>query len=333
MPVRKTESRIPANFQASDLGEAIAAADGSCSLVSFVTSPITVGRENTYVVFVTDPTLAGKSHTFEWTFTENEGNPESHITQFGEISYKPKSVCNLNVTVRILDAANSELAKQSLNQTVWPLSRQFELFILLEEAKVGPSMGNLDVGRELINDYSPYYQSITLKSPEDGDGFQSFIFGLARNGALQPPMLRKKHIDQLASSLNGNIYDLPNLITPGVGICAIRLSLLAMTLPEASISANTHLKWTELPEVRDKLSLAEVELNKSFADLDQSIRLDLFNLLRFPKSNITQCGRIIENLRDRYFPGINFNDVMTGMKGVREQRIIKHFRLGPLQRG
>ena len=42
MTVRKTESRIPANFQASDLGEASVAADGRCALTSFVTSPLVV---------------------------------------------------------------------------------------------------------------------------------------------------------------------------------------------------------------------------------------------------------------------------------------------------
>jgi hypothetical protein len=334
MPVRKTESRIPANFQASDLGEAIVAADGRCAIISYVASPLVLGRENTYVLFVTDPALAGMAQAFEWSFTENEGTPERHTTQFGEISYSPKSVCNLNVIVRIQDAVNAELANLTLTQTVRLTNRELELTILLEQAKVGPSLGNLDVDRELVNDYSPYYQSVTLQSPEEGDAFQRIVFGLVRNGALQcPPALRKRHIEQLASSLNGDNYDFPNLITQGVGICAIRLALLAMTLPEAPGSANTFLKWTELPEVQVKRSSAETLLNQDCAGLDESKRLDLFNLLRFPKSNITLCGRIIETLRNRYFPGTNFNDVMTGMSGTRAQRIIKHFRLGPLQRG
>jgi len=58
MPVRKTESRIPANFQASDLGQAVVAADRSCALISFLTSPTVVNRENVYVLAVTDTALA-----------------------------------------------------------------------------------------------------------------------------------------------------------------------------------------------------------------------------------------------------------------------------------
>ena len=71
MAVRRTESRLPAAFQASDLGEAIVAPDGRCALISFTTAPITVTRQNTYVLFVTDPGLAGSAHSYEWSFQEN----------------------------------------------------------------------------------------------------------------------------------------------------------------------------------------------------------------------------------------------------------------------
>jgi hypothetical protein len=40
MGVRKTESRIPANFKPEDLGQAVVAADGRCALVSAITFPI-----------------------------------------------------------------------------------------------------------------------------------------------------------------------------------------------------------------------------------------------------------------------------------------------------
>ena len=49
MPVGKTESRIPAGFQASDLGEASVAADGRCALISITTDPIVVVAKNSYV--------------------------------------------------------------------------------------------------------------------------------------------------------------------------------------------------------------------------------------------------------------------------------------------
>jgi hypothetical protein len=90
MPARKTESRIPANFQAADLGEAVVAPDGRCALVSFITSPLAVNRENTYIVFVTDAAVSTEAESFEWMFTENAGAPSTQTTQFGEIAYQPQ---------------------------------------------------------------------------------------------------------------------------------------------------------------------------------------------------------------------------------------------------
>jgi hypothetical protein len=73
-------------------------------------------------------------------------------------------------------------------------------------------------------------------------------------------------------------------------------------------------------------------LCQAVAGLDENARIDLFNIARFPKSNITACGRIVESLRDRYFAGTNFSDVLTGMSGTRAQWIVRHYREGPLSR-
>lgn len=335
MPVRKTESRIPANFQASDLGEAVVDADGRCALVSFVTSPIVVDRQNTYVLFVTDPNLAEMAHTFEWVFTESEGTTEKQITQYSEISYQPQVVGLLNITVRILDHGNTEVHQLTLNQGVLPLNKELEIIILSEQDQAGPTIGNLEVVRELINDHNPYYQSVKLQTPENGDAFHRFIFGLIRNSALQRSQVqREQHIEKLANSHNEEAYDYSALIAQGVGVSGIRLPLLAMSLSEIPGSYNTVLNWTELPEKPDAKRLVSwTKLVQDYTELNEPKRIDLFNLARFPKSNITQCGRIVESLRNRYFAGTNFNDVMTGMSGTRAQWIIKHFRLGPLQRG
>ena len=86
MTVRKTENRIPANFQAADLGEASVASDGRSALISFVTTPLVVSRENIYVAFVTDQTLSASAASFEWSVTENGGTPQVQTTDQGEFS-------------------------------------------------------------------------------------------------------------------------------------------------------------------------------------------------------------------------------------------------------
>ena len=250
MPARKTESRIPADFRASDLGQAVVASDGRCALVSFVTSPLVIARENVYVVFVTDAALAASAQSFEWSFMENGGPPDTQTTERGEISYSPKAVGELNLVVRILDVGNTEKATLSLAQDI--VSPNVELEALISEAlnQPGPGISNPDVARELINDHNAYYQSVALQTPEAGDGFQRLIFGVVFDGTLKCTAAeRKQHLEQLAASLNNQSADFTTLVGKGAGVCGIRVALLAMILPD-------FLDFTELPEPFEQRALA-----------------------------------------------------------------------------
>src|ERR1044072_3365061 len=126
MPVRKTESRIPLNLQPSDLGQAVVAPDGRCTLVSFVTSPVVVNRENAYVVFITNAGLAALASSFEWAFVEGGNPPQVQTSQFGEVAHKATNLGTLNIEVRVLDASNVEQAKLTMVQDVVPPSAELE---------------------------------------------------------------------------------------------------------------------------------------------------------------------------------------------------------------
>jgi len=116
MGVRKTESRIPANFQASDLGEAVVAADGRSALISFATAPVVIGHENAYVVIVSDAALAGNVASFEWTFKENGDVTRTDTTERADAIYQPSMFGTVSVSVRLLNAGNAEQATLSLDQ-------------------------------------------------------------------------------------------------------------------------------------------------------------------------------------------------------------------------
>jgi hypothetical protein len=328
MPVRKTETRIPENFQAADLGQAEAAPDGRSTLVSLIISPLAVNRDNTYVLFVTDNALATSIQTFEWSFAENGGTPSTQTTQFGEATYRPTATGNLVVTVRMLGSGGSEQATITMNQEVVALNAELEAMITEARNDPGPGIGNLDVARELVNDHNPYYQAVTPQTPADTDGYKRFVFSMVSDGALhRTPAQRKTHLDQLAAAINTN----GDLVTPsaaGAGVCGIRLALLAMVLPQAS--GSKWISWTELPDTANERGTADEQLRRTLAELDENKRIDLFNLTRFPKTNITLCGKILEALRDRYFNSANFNDVLTGMSGTRAHWISRHYREGPL---
>ncbi|HEV2835889.1 MAG TPA: hypothetical protein VGW58_11260 [Pyrinomonadaceae bacterium] len=326
MPVRKTESRIPESFQASDFGEAVVAADARSALVSFITSPVVVGRENVYVVYVTDTGLASSIQSFEWSISENAGPPNVQSTPEGEFSYVPTTIGFLDLTVRMLDSGNAQLGTLSLAQGIVEPNVELEALVAGAKNEPGPGISSPDVARELVNDHNPYYQSVQLQTPESGDAFKRFVYSMVFDGALQRSAAdRKSHLQELAASLNDDRANFQTLAAQGAGVCGVRLALLAMFRPDM-------LQFTELPEPPDQRALADEDLREALAALDEQKLIDLFNLVRFPKSNITQCARIFEALRDHYFPGTNFNDVITGMSATRLHWIIRHFREGPLIR-
>lgn len=326
MAVRKTESRLPASFEASDLGEAVVAADARCALVSFITTPVVAGRENVYVVYVTDAGLASSTQSFEWSIIENGGAPVVQTTDAGEFAYVPTAAGSLTLNVRLLGAGNAELATLSLTQDIVALNVELETLIGEFKNQPGPGISNPDVARELINDHNPYYQDVKLQTPETGEAFRRFVFSIVFDSALKRSATeRKQHLQELAASLNGEGSDFATVAGKGAGVSGIRLVLLAMILPGM-------LTFTELPEANEQRALADEEQRQALAALDEEKLLDLFSLVRFPKSNITLCARILEALRDRYFAGTSFDDVITGLNGVRAQRIAQHFTQGPLLR-
>ena len=327
MGVRKTESRFPAGLQPSDLGEAVVSADGRCALVSFITAPLAIGRPNTYVVLVTDATLASSVESFGWSFEEDGGAPTVETTEFGEITFSPSKECYLDLTVTLVGSGSSELARLSLTQQIGPLNPLLEQQIAQSADKPGASMGNLAVLRELINDHNPYYANVALRTPEPGSGFKKLVFSTVYDSALtRTPDTRIAHVERVATSLNTGAPDFVAGTAPGLGVAGVRVPLLAMLLPPSSIP------FTELPDTAAGNAAADEELRAKVAALSENDRLDLFNVVRFPKSNIVACGRLLEALRDKFFSGVSFDDVLTKMSGKMADWIAVNYRRGPLHR-
>lgn len=328
MAVRKTERRVPSGFQPSDLGQAVVAP--TCALISFATAPLVVARDHTYVLLVTDAALASRAASFEWTFIENAGPPTMRATAISEVVYSPSAPGNLIVKVTVLDGAGSEQVSITLEQPLIAPSEQLEALVTRTQNTPGPGGGDPVVLRELVNEHATYYQQVTPRVQERGDGFRRFLFGMVLDGALrQSAAERRKHLQELTSALNGASADFARLTAKGTGVCNLRLPLLAMILPQATGGAAL-LPWTELPVAATRRAFAEERLRQTVAGLPEDTRIDLFNVARFPKSNIMACARVVEALRDRYFGGTNFNDVLAGMSGTRAHWIIRHFREGPL---
>jgi len=327
MGVRKTESRLPQGLQASDLGEAVVATDGRCALVSCITGPLVEKRENLYVAFVTDAGLAASAASYEWTFTLDSGTPVVQTTAFGEMAFSPPSTGILTIVLRITDAGNAEQATLKLRQEVGPLNEDLETMIAANIDKPGPAVSNIDVVREVVNDHNPYYNEVSLKTPEPDTVFRDFLFGMTNDGALKKTAAdRKLQMDTVAASINTDETDFANSVAGGLGVCNVRMLLAVMLLPPMAIP------FTELPEPATQNMVADQQIRQKLAELPEPDRIDLFNHVRFPKLNIKLCGQILEALRDRFFSGTSFNDVLTKMSGAMGDWILLNYKKGPLHR-
>ena len=329
--MRKIERRLPAGYQTTDLGEASSAADGRCALVSFATAPLVAGRENTYVLFVTDDALAASVQSIEWTFTENGSITNTEYGALTEVVYAPQGLGTLNLTVGLLDAADNELSTVSLEQMLVGPSQDLEDLIAAATEQPGPGASNPDVLRELVNQHCIYYFNAQPTTPEPGDAFARFLFGTVASAAgRRTPVERSEHVAEFAEALESSPEDYARLAAEGLGVANLRLAILAMVMPQTAGGGTPFLPWTELPEDPAPYAVADEALRAQLNALPEEQRIDLVNIARFPKSNLTACSRILETLRDHYFAGADFEDVLSGMNGTRAHWILTHLTEGPI---
>jgi hypothetical protein len=326
MSVRKTESRLPAGAQPSDLGEPVISTDGRCTLISCITSPLAASRENFYVVFVTDPALAVLVTGYVWMFTI-DGNPlEVKTSAFGVMQYVPATEGYLHLKVQLL-GSGAPLAQLELTQQVGPPNTELEALIAGAAEKPGAGMGNPDVLRELVNDHNPYYMDLAPAIPEAGDAFSKFIFSTVTDGALETKQEKRNYLlDEVAASINTGETDFAAAIGAGLGVARLRLVPLLMMLSPST------LPFAELPDTGAENVAADEQLRQQVAALSEEDRIDWFNRLRFPKSNISLCAKLLEALRDHFFPGVVFEDVLKKMSGSMSDWIMLNYNKGPLHR-
>ena len=271
--------------------------------------------------------LGGGGGVYQWSFAIDGGVPETRDTPHGEAVFSPPFAGRLEVAVKVLDGSAQEQAALTLTQDVVATNATLETMIADARNALGPTVDNPEVARELINEHNLYYQSVAPETPEAGDGFKTFVFMIALDGALaQTPSARRERLDRLAAALNDKGGDFAGVASGPFGVCGLRLAVLAMT------AAAPALPWTEFPDTAPQRAAGEAGLLQALAALSTEARTDLFNLARFPKSNIRQCGRAIETLRNRYFSGASFDDVLTRMSGVAAHWIVRNYREGPLLR-
>ena len=325
MPVRKTESKLPFDLSAEDLGQHISSAAGSSILVGFLSGPIVIERSQDFVVFVTDSGLASQVSSYHWQI-ENGTTTANENTDVGYFQYAPTEEGNLNVTVELKSSSNATLVTLNLQQQVIALNTELEALFTREDTNA-PMAGHPETSRELINDFRAYIDAVAPRDEDADSTSNSLLFSIIYNEVLsQPSRIRIRNLERIANSLNEDdktelLYHAEN----GIGLCQIRPQILAMYLED---SGSPIIDKVVLPEDEIQRSEANKTLLEELGNLSVDILIDMFNVLRFPKSHITMCKLLLDELKDEFNAGQSYQAVFSDKDTGKE--LIKQYKIGPV---
>ena len=302
MSVRKTESRIPDGFTSDDLGEkAVSGTNAKVILVSYLSSPLAARRIQNYVVFVTDNSIAPNVMSYEWTFAN--GSSVTQTTSIGIAEFTPQNVGTLTVTVRLKNGANATLETVILTQQVTTLNEALELKIEQEENNF-PGAGNPETSRELVNDIRPYVNAVLPISTDEI--YNKAISSIAYACVLKTTQIRRNLLNEdLVEILENKPADFYAQSKGGIGICKTRPQLLAMFVDDPANTGKMYLD-ANLLELKADAKQTDRKTNATaietaFNALSTSVHIDIFNLLRFPKSHVAMAKKIMDGIHARYY--------------------------------
>lgn len=329
MSVRKTESRLPSGFIAEDLGQIVKSPNGKAVLISYNSNPIVHQRLQGYVVFVPDNALAGQVDHYDWTI-QNGGTSNTSSTQTGYFQYQPASEGDSSVKVELKGAAANTLATLQLDQQVIPANAELEALYAQTEQMV-PLAGQPEASREVINDLRAYMDQLAPRNADPSSSLNSFIFSIAYvevMGFLAED--RNPALEQIASAFDrDNTTVFAEEGANGIGVCRIRPHVLGMYLPHTVGGNDFYIAKKEYPQKEEDSRTLDRELLDELIALTPEKQIDLFNLLRFPKSNLKMAIQLLEGLRAQYFNADNLATIINDK--TKAQTLFDQFKRGPYQ--
>jgi hypothetical protein len=323
MPTRKTEQRLPANFTADDFGQF--QGDSVAVLISYHPSPVVKDRTQTYVAFVLDAGMQGTTVSYRWQTGSDTIN-----TDHGVLEYAHSAEGDMQIALSLLDGGGAVLKTISLAQRVISLNAELETMIDTPD-EVTPTAADPETSRELVNDVRAYIDEIAPRSADGESSLNRLLFAVAYSMAMvvSPPG-RAAHLEKLASALDeGAGESFADQARNGLGLCQVRPGVLGMYLSATPGGSDWLIPRRIFPNDPEARATMQSELNAALAQLDEAKRIDLFNLLRFPKSNLKMTALLLEALRQQYFPGQTLPVILADKD--KAKTLISQYEEGPFE--
>lgn len=332
--MRKTEKRLPFNYSAADMGQAVSngvTPGGEYHLVSYLTSPVAKGSYNDYVVFVTKG--ATEPEYYLWSFQcvyTKKAYITKEITQEGLFQFQiPTDAEKLEVKVELCNVFGTVLVTLVMEQVT------IDSFAVVE-ALMKPSApavtdinkfvdaGNPETTREIFDNFRIYIEEAAFSEADKlmagAEGIPpAFLASVVYKEAIFRPyqfswsrpylaaeITRSYELEEAAEELNGVwgaglIKHLDNTL----GVCQISLATAAMHLGLTTLR--------ELPATGRDVVIKNIADDYMATIAGKDAETDLYNLLRFPRTNILVCTKILNSLKNRSkrWPDVKFKDFMN----------------------
>jgi hypothetical protein len=345
MTVAAAEMYVLPGMSASDFGQAVSVpgrTDGltEYALVSYITSPVTIGTRQDYVVFVLGVfTAAGNIFpimptSYRWKVVASPGNwvLGSAETDEGIWNWEARPVGNVTVSVELMDGA-TVLTTLQLDQTVRDLNQDVVDHIAAN------GLSRTDVLHELMIDFYPYIKAAVLASGTTGIPaamiaaclYQEMLSRF-REGTPEAAVYRKSleqavegeekpgwgdYLLSLEPKKAAEVYygreddrvrEVELELIRGFydGAIVFRYSggkSLGVGQLRQSTAAMVRglIPWREWTrDPSNKRSIA-TQIDDDWSNLTREQKIGLFNLLRFPKTCIRLVGDFLSLLKNRPF--------------------------------
>jgi hypothetical protein len=337
---RATE-RLPAGTNPADYGEAVTTPgtpSGTYSLISMLTSPLTAENRQDYVVVGIPPANAPNSfptapQRYRWTvLRDSTTSPmalDTHETEIGMFSdtfhVAPDTV---HVTVELLLGPNV-LATLSLDQTVQARRADVDAFITQNK------LDRADAIHELVSDLRPYVDASVVASGATGvparlvaavlygemehrwregtDGAKRYRKALAEGRAITGPPKSK------AEELFGPEDDMVREVENEVGAWGLnpviggQLGVLSVMVGAPQL-AGLSMGVGQIRQYVAAMVLFGTTSQSAYDGLSHAKKVEAYNHLRFPKTNVGLATKLLTSLKTRNRTGGGPTTVTTPWK-------------------
>jgi len=316
MEINKTENRIFGDFNnASEYGHAksVVSSGRTFVLLSYLDDPIGISKsgfiaENTYILFSNETNFISIRWKVEY-YLDTSTNP-FHL--YEDLDDKGVFVLTRNILREIycmdslikikVTAIINNVVEVTLEHEVQKVDSSLENIILKNEKK-NSNVGRPSITKQMMVSYSGYFRELKDNDPVFQQPGNMIKMNLIVSIIYYNVMRLKKNNkteERWADYLNegNNTFEYKSM---SYGIAGIRSELLAMKTgtnfdgqQPYMLSTLTRNDNEDIDDYSERLFMHY----ESSANLDENIKIDLFNMIRFPKACIKMCSIVLENIKN-----------------------------------